>query len=426
MRELNASAVAAGLTAFIWYACGALPLQLALAGKLGLSTGSVFVVWATGGVASIFLSLRLKQPIPIAWSIPALVYVASLAGRFGAADIAGATLVSALMLAAFVLARGGSRLMNWLPMPIVMATFAGGLLEYMQRAVAATLADAMTAGAVVAGYFAARFVASPRLPPVGLALVAGSVAVAFHGPVTLGELAWSFPALAVPRFGFDPAAIAAVSVPLVVFALGLGNAQGLGFLRAQRYDVPVERVSRAVAAGSLINALFGGTPATVARNAAALVAGPDAGPVRARYWAVVISSALTVVMACAVAPFAALIAALPTSFAVALAGVALVSSLQDALEKAFAGPLRFGAVLAFIVAATPFSIGGITSGFWALVAGALASLVARERGLPASGDPKKGDHDGTRTATSGPSATEDHGQRHIGHELRPAERAEHR
>ena len=108
----------------------------------------------------------------------------------------------------------------------------------------------------------------------------------------------------------------------------------------------------------------------------------DDGPARGRYWGVLISSALSVVMACALAPFAALIAALPASFAVTLAGVALVSSLQDALEKAFAGPLRFGAVLAFVVAATPFTLAGITSGFWALVAGVLASLVARERGLP--------------------------------------------
>ena len=389
MRELNPAAASAGVTAFIWYACGALPLQLALAGALGLSTGSVFIVWASGGVASIVLSLRLKQPVPITWSIPALVYVASLAGRFGAAEIAGATLVSALLLAAVVLARGGSRLMKWLPMPIVMATFAGGLLEYMQRAVAATLADVLIAGSVVAGYLAARLVASPRLPPVGAALVAGSLAVALQGSTGIGELAWSLPALEVSPFRFDPAAIAAISVPLVVFALGLGNAQGLGFLEAQGYDVPVDRVSRAVAIGSLINALFGGTPATVARNAAALLAGPDAGPAHARYWGVVISSALTVVMACAVAPFATLIAALPASFAVTLAGVALVSSLQDALEKAFAGRLRFGALLAFVTAATPFSLGGITSGFWALVAGVLASLLAREPGLLAAPSIKK-------------------------------------
>ena len=53
MRELNAAAVAAGLTAFIWYACGALPLQLAVADELALSTGSVFIVWASGAAASI-------------------------------------------------------------------------------------------------------------------------------------------------------------------------------------------------------------------------------------------------------------------------------------------------------------------------------------------------------------------------------------
>src|SRR5262245_8987322 len=228
MRELNAAALSAGLTAFIWYACGALPLQLAVTRELGLPTGSMFIVWASGAVATILLCWRLKQPIPITWSIPALVYAGSLSGRFSAPDIAGGVLVSAVILAGLVLAGGGSRLMKWLPMPIVMGTFAGGLLEYMHRAVAATVADFMIAGSVVSGYFAARLIASPRLPPVGVALVAGAAAVAFQGPVNVGELAWSFPMLDVPRFRFDPAAIAAISLPLVVFALGLGNAQGLG------------------------------------------------------------------------------------------------------------------------------------------------------------------------------------------------------
>ena len=41
---------------------------------------------------------------------------------------------------------------------------------------------------------------------------------------------------------------------------------------------------------------------------------------------------------------------------------------------------RFSALAAFVVAATPFSLGGITSGFWALVAGVLASLAARDKG----------------------------------------------
>jgi benzoate membrane transport protein len=390
MRELNAAAVSAGLTAFVWYACGALPLQLAVTDALGFPSGSVFIVWASGAAASIVLALSLKQPIPITWSIPALVYLGSLAGRFSAPELAGGVLVSAFVLAALVLAGGGSRLMKRLPMPIVMATFAGGLLEYMHRAVAATLADVVIAGSVVAGYFAARRFASPRLPAVGAALAAGCIAVALQGSISLGESLWRLPEVSVPQFAFNPAAIAAISVPLVVFALGLGNAQGLGFLLSQGYAVPVDRVSRAVAVGSMVNALFGGTPATVARNAAGILAAPDAGPAAARYWGVLVSSVLVLVMACAAVPCAALIAAVPKSLAVSLAGVALVSALQDALEKAFSGKLRLGALIAFIVAATPFSLGGITGSFWALIAGVLASAVARERGLPTLRDPDQG------------------------------------
>ena len=77
-----------------------------------------------------------------------------------------------------------------------------------------------------------------------------------------------------------------------------------------------------------------------------------------------------------------------------LAGVALIASLQDALEKAFGGRLRFGTVVAFVVAATPVNLFGITSAFWALVAGVLASLAAMERGLLEMADPKEGESHG--------------------------------
>ncbi|HEX5635126.1 MAG TPA: benzoate/H(+) symporter BenE family transporter, partial [Gemmatimonadales bacterium] len=187
--------------------------------------------------------------------------------------------------------------------------------------------------------------------------------------------------LVMPGFAFEPAAIAAVSVPLVVLAMGLGNVQGLGFILGQGYAVPVDRVTRAVAAASLVNALFGGAPATVARNGAAILAAPDAGAPHERYRAVVISSALTVLLALAAAPAAVLLAVLPPGFVVTLAGVALVSSMQDALEKAFTAELRFGALTAFVVAVSPFVLLGIPSAFWALIAGVAASLLTERAQL---------------------------------------------
>jgi benzoate membrane transport protein len=385
MRELNAAALWAGLTAFVWYACGGIPLQLSVAAQLGLTpaqaSSSVFIVWTSGAVASIALSLRLRQPIPVTWTIPGLVYLGSLAGCFSVAEIAGGALVAALILAALAAGGVGARVMRWLPLPIVMGMFAGSILDYLVRAVSATVADLAVAGSVFGGYFAARLVGGARVPPVGAALVLGAVAVALGYDGALPAVPWALPALAVPAFAFDPAAIAAVSLPLVVLAMGLGNVQGLGFVLGQGYAVPVDRVTRAVAAASIVNALFGGAPATVARNGAAILAAPDAGAPGGRYWAVVISSALTLVLALAATPAASLLQALPKSFVVALAGVALLSSMQDALEKAFGGAMRFGALTAFVVAVSPFSLLGITAAFWALIAGVLASLVAERAQL---------------------------------------------
>jgi benzoate membrane transport protein len=385
MREISAAAVSAGLTAFVWYACGGIPLQLSVAAQLGLTpaqaSSSVFIVWTSGAVASIALSLRLRQPIPITWTIPGLVYMGSLAGRFSVAEITAGALVAALILAALAAAGVGGRVMRWLPLPIVMGMFAGSLLDYLVRAVTATVADLAIAGSVLGGYLAARWIGAARVPPAGAALLAGSLAVALSWKGAAPDLAWELPRLLVPQFDFDPAAIAAVSLPLVVLAMGLGNVQGLGFVLGQGYAVPVDRVSRAVATASIVNALFGGAPATVARNGAAILAAPGAGVLGARYWAVVLSSALTIVLALAATPAASLLASLPKSFVVALAGVALVSSMQDALEKAFGGAMRFGALTAFVVAVSPFSLLGITSAFWALVAGVFASLLAERAQL---------------------------------------------
>jgi len=82
-----------------------------------------------------------------------------------------------------------------------------------------------------------------------------------------------------------------------------------------------------------------------------------------------------ILLAIAATPIMSLIGVLPRSYVFALAGLAVLSALQDAFEKAFGGTLRFAALIAFGVAATPFSIAGITSAFWAIVVGLVAALL---------------------------------------------------
>ena len=388
LADFSSAALWSGLTAFVWYAFGAVPLHIGVSGQLGLSveqTSSwIFIVWFSGAVSSIALSLYFRLPIPITWTIPGLIYLGTLAHRFSFAEIVGANLVAGMILVAFGFLGVGAQLMRWLPLPIVMGMFGGSILGYVTRMIAATVEDLAVAGTSVACYLIGRLLANPRIPPVGLAVLGGGIALAIVGGESAQSLEWTLPAFIIPEMQFSPGAIVAISLPMVVLAMGLGNVQGLGFLSAQGYAVPVNTVSVVVGFNSVINPLLGGHPATVARTGVAILGGPDAGPASGRYWAAVIAALLTVGMAFAATPVASLLKVLPDTYVFAIAGLAIVSSLQDALEKAFSGKLRFGAVVAFAVSMTPFTIFGITSAFWALVAGLLASLLAERTDLMAS------------------------------------------
>jgi benzoate membrane transport protein len=382
---LHAAAWWAGLTAFVWYAFGAVPLHISVSEQLGLTIAQtsswIFIVWFSGAVSSIAASLWFRQPIPITWTIPGLVYLGTLVDRFSFAELVGANLVAGVLLLALGLLGIGGKIMRWLPLPIIMGMFAGSILEYIVRMVRATVEDVVVAGTVVGCYLLGRLIENPRVPPVGLAVIGGGIAVALVGAGGATPVEWHLPVLAVPFMEVSAAAVVAVSLPMVVLAMGLGNVQGLGYLMAQGYKVPVNAVSTIVGVNSIVNALLGGHAATVARTGVAILASADAGPAQGRYWASVIAAALTIIMALAATPLASLLNVLPRSYIFALAGVAIIASLQDAFEKSFGGNMRFGALVALVVAATPFSVLGITSAFWAILAGVTASGFAERRQL---------------------------------------------
>jgi benzoate membrane transport protein len=385
LSDFSAAAMWAGITAFVWYAFGAVPLHIAVSGQLGLSTAQtsswIFIVWLSGAVATIWLSLQFRQPIPITWTIPGLVYLGTLTDRFSFAEIVGANVVAGLLLVALGLLGVGGAIMRWLPLPIVMGMFGGSILTYVIRMVTATVEDVAVAGTAVACYLIGRWIGNPRIPPVGLAVIGGGIAVALVGTVGGKPVEWTMPALAIPDMTFSYSAVIAVSLPMVVLAMGLGNVQGIGFLQAQGYRVPVNTVSTVVGVTSVVNAFLGGHPATVARTGVAILASPESGAVSGRYWAAVVSAGLTIILAFAATPVASLLNVLPKTYIVAVAGLAIVSAFQDALEKSFSGKLRFGAIVGFVVAATPFAILGITSAFWAIIAGLGASALAERKQL---------------------------------------------
>jgi len=379
LHDFSAPAAWAGLTTFIWYAVGMVPVQIAVIGQFNLDRAQVsswmFIIWATGAVASVVLSLIYRQPLATTSSLSALLFLGTLSGQFGFGDIAGAGLMAGVFIVILALLGFGRRLLVWLPMPLAMAMLAGSILSDVINVVGTSVTDAAVAGTTVAGYVLGRALRNPRIPPLSIALVGGGVAVALMHSATQAPVDWTLPSLVVPQMHFSINTFLAISLPLIVLSIGLGNVQGLGYMSEQGYRVPADRVTLVLGLNSIINAMFGGHTAQVSRNGIPIMASPEAGPIQGRYWASLLVSVGMVLIAFAAAPVTSLLGILPHSFVITLAGLAILPSFQDALERAFGGTLRFGALVAFLVAATPFSILGITSAFWALAAGLIAAFI---------------------------------------------------
>jgi benzoate membrane transport protein len=378
-HDFSASAAWAGLTTFLWYAVGMVPVQIAVIGQFGLERAQVaswmFIIWATGAVSSFALSLAYRQPLATTSSLSALIFLGTMSGRFGFDDIVGANLMAGLLVIVLASVGFGRRLLVWLPMPLAMAMLAGSILSDVMTVISTSVADVAVAGSTVAGYLLGRGLRNPRIPPLSLALIGGAAAVFMMHTDTPAPVDWSLPSLVVPSMHFSIQSFLAISLPLIVLSIGLGNVQGLGYMAEQGYKVPADRVTLVLGINSVVNAIFGGHTAQVSRNGIPIMASPQAGPMHGRYWASMLVAPAMLLIALAAAPVTSLLGILPHSYIVTLAGLAILPSFQDAIERAFGTTLRFGALVSFLVAATPFAIFGITSAFWALVAGVIAAFI---------------------------------------------------
>jgi benzoate membrane transport protein len=378
-HDFSAPAVWAGLTTFLWYAVGMVPVQIAVIGQFGLERAQIaswmFIIWATGAVSSFALSLAYRQPLATTSSLSALIFLGTMSGQFGFDEIVGANLMAGLLVIGLASVGFGRRLLVWLPMPLAMAMLAGSILGDVITVISTSVADVAVAGSTVAGYLLGRALRNPRVPPLSLALIGGAAAVFLMHTDTPAPVDWSLPSLVVPAMHFSIQSFLAISLPLIVLSIGLGNVQGLGYMAEQGYRVPADRVTLVLGINSIVNAIFGGHIAQVSRNGIPIMASPQAGPMQGRYWASMLVAPAMLLIALAAAPVTSLLGILPHSYIVTLAGLAILPSFQDAIERAFGSTLRFGALVAFLVAATPFAIFGITSAFWALLAGVVAAFI---------------------------------------------------
>src|SRR5687768_2012900 len=180
LADINAANLSAGVTAGLFYLFGAVPIFLGATAAMGLPPAAVsswfFITFMTSAFSGLILSIRYRIPIPVGWTLPGLVFLASVGQRYTHAEMAGAFLMAGFLIIALGLLGVGERLMRWLPLPIVMGMFAGNVLSYVTGVFSSLETQPWVIGATIGGYLAARALGRVWFPPMVGAVLSGMMA----------------------------------------------------------------------------------------------------------------------------------------------------------------------------------------------------------------------------------------------------------
>jgi benzoate membrane transport protein len=347
---------------------GATPAQAAT----GLMAASMAM-----GLGGLVLSLRTRMPVSVAWSTPGAALLASTAaveGGFAAA--VGAFIVCGVALTIAGLWKPLTRWVGAIPPALANAMLSGVLLGLCLAPARAVVAMPVAALSIIIVW--AVMARLRRLYAVPAAVLVAAVFVVLQAPpLPAAQTWWPVPVMPV----FSLAALVGLALPLFIVTMASQNIPGMAVLQANDYRPDAAPLFTVTGLFSLLAAPFGAHAVNLAAITAALCAGPEAGPDRARRWiAAAVAGAAYLVLGLLAGFATLLIAAAPPVLIEAVAGLALLGAFAASLTQALASAQhREAAVITFIVTASGLSFFGIGGAFWGLLAGGAMMALMRWR-----------------------------------------------
>ncbi|CAB4907959.1 unannotated protein [freshwater metagenome] len=345
-------------------AVGATPAQAA---------GGLLAASVAMGVACVVLSVTTRLPIAAAWSTPGaalLVTTGGVAGGWPAA--VGAFLVTGVLVVLTGLVPQLGALVARIPASLAQAMLAGVLLQICLQVLTGLQRSPVAVGVVVAVWLLGLRLAPRWAVPLAFAAAAAVTVVAATGaagPLTPGL------ELTAPTFTWQ--ALTGIALPLYLVTMASQNVAGVAVLAGLGYRVPWRRAMLVTGVATVVAAPAGAHAVNLAAISAALTAGPEAGEDRSRRWiASSTAGVVLVVLGLGSTAVAALVGLAPAGVVAAVAGLALLGTLAASTQAALADPAdRVPAIAALVTAASGVAFLGISSAFWALVAGLLVRAV---------------------------------------------------
>ena len=380
-KDLSLSAFVAGFVAVLVGFTSSVAIVFQAAQSFGATPAQITSwIWALGlgmGLCSLVPSLLLRKPVMVAWSTPgaAVLATAGAAGSFSMGEAVGAFMVCSLLVILVGATRGLERVADRIPMEIASALLAGVLARFGIQAFAAAQTALPLVLLMVGTYLVARRMAARYA--VVVTLVVGILWV-----LITGQMAWSMEPvrLAMPVFvapQWSVSAIVSLAIPLFVVTMASQNLPGMAVIRASGYELPVSRLITMTGWASLVLAPFGAFALNFSAITAAICMGPEAHEDRIkRYTAAASCGAIYIVIGLFGALVTGLLTSFPKELVVAIAGIALLSTIGNGLASALRDERhREPALITFLVTLSGITLMDIGSAFWGVVAGSLALFV---------------------------------------------------
>lgn len=390
-KDLSPSAFTAGFVAVLvgFTSSVAIVFQAALAFKATPDQITSWM-WALGlgmGLCTLIPSLWLRKPVMVAWSTPgaAVLATAGLAGGFNMAEAVGAFMVCAVLITLCGVTGWFERVMHRLPLAIASGLLAGVLARFGMQAFTAAQTNLPLVLLMLLTYLVGKRLVPRYCVPLTLlvAIVFVAVSAGFVGPVIRFGLA-------VPMFiapSFTLSAVISLALPLFVVTMASQNLPGVAVIQSTGYGrvvgtgaatgIPVSKVITLTGLATLVLAPFGAFALNLSAITAAICMGPEAhhDPAR-RYTAAVSCGVIYVLIGLFGSAITGLLTAFPKELIAAIAGLALLGTIGNALTTAVRDELhREAALITFLVTLSGVVIAGIGSAFWGVLAGALALFV---------------------------------------------------
>jgi benzoate membrane transport protein len=367
-----------GLIGLIFAATGPVAVILAVGVGGGLSQAEIaswiFGVFFLNGLLTVLACWLYRQPLAFFWTIPGTVLVGPALTHLPFAEVVGAFFATGLLMLGLGLSGWVRRAMALIPMPIVMGMVAGVFLRFGTDLVTALGDDVGIAAPMVVVFLvlSARPALGRRLPPIIGALLVGALMVGLSGRFAPGPPAagWiAAPVFQAPQWSLQ--AMLELVVPLAITVLVVQNGQGVAVLRAAGHAAPVNMVTVACGAWSLLTAAVGAVSTCLTGPTNALLA---ASGQRCRHYVAGIVCGLLAILFGLFAPlFTRLMLATPGAFISTLAGLAMLRVLQAAFVTAFSSRCSLGALVTFVVTVAGITVLNIGAAFWGLIAGMVVS-----------------------------------------------------